>query len=184
MPAKGVIMADTATTILATNGFQNPDAIVRAANDTGLPLGVAVAMIAKESMGRNIYGSDAGGVLAGAGEVTQDNFTNQFLPAVLGGATSNGVGLTQITYPGYFRQNPGYAFWDPYSNAVFGFKILLGYLAATTPTPTWWPQAAPTTPALRPAHPATGRHSPTLPSTTPACCPAPTPASPSPPRRP
>ena len=119
-----------ATQILTDAGVQNADAIVRAANDEGLPLGIAVALIMKESGGKNIYGHDRGGVLSVPGElqVTEDNFGNQFLPAVLGGATSNGVGLTQITYPGYFRQNPSLAWWDPYTNARFGFNLIKGYL--------------------------------------------------------
>lgn len=127
MPTKGTFMT-TAVQILTDAGVQNADAIVRAATDSGLPLGIAVALIAKESNGANVYGHDTGGALCGAGEVTQDNFTNQFLPAVLGGATSNGVGLTQITYPGYFRQHPDLAWWDPYTNAKFGFDLMKGYL--------------------------------------------------------
>lgn len=117
-----------AVDLLTQGGFQNADSIVRAANDTGLPLGVAVALIAKESMGRNIYGHDSGGAMQGAGEVTQENFTNQFMPLIRAGHTSNGVGPTQITYPGYFTQNPDLAWWDPYTNMCFGFNLMLGYL--------------------------------------------------------
>ncbi|MFT8396448.1 LGFP repeat-containing protein, partial [Propionibacterium sp.] len=109
-------------------GFSNADSLVRASNDTKVPLGIAAALIAKESMGQNVYGSDWGGTMAGAGQVTQQNFTNQFLPAVLAGATSNGVGPTQITYFGYFRQNTNYPWWDPYSNMCFGLNIIGGYL--------------------------------------------------------
>lgn len=118
----------TAQEILAAGGFQNADALVRAANDTGLPLGIAAALVAKESMGANVYGHDTGGALSGAGAVTQDNFTNQFLPLIRAGHTSNGVGPTQITYPGYFTQNPNLAWWDPYTNMVFGFQLMKGYL--------------------------------------------------------
>ena len=118
----------TAQEILSAGGFQNADAIVRAANDTGLPLGIAAGLIAKESMGANVYGHDAGGALSGAGAVTQDNFTNQFMPIIRAGGTSNGVGPTQITYPGYFTQNPDLAWWDPYTNMCFGFRLMKGYL--------------------------------------------------------
>lgn len=117
-----------AVDLLTQVGFQNSDSIVRAANDTGLPLGIAVALIAKESNGANVYGHDAGGALSGGGEVTQDNFTNQFMPLIRAGHTSNGVGPTQITYPGYFTQNPDLAWWDPYTNMCFGFNLMLGYL--------------------------------------------------------
>ena len=117
-----------AAQILSDGGFSNAQAIVQAAHDTGLPLGIAAALMAKESMGANVYGHDAGGAMSGAGEVTQQNFTQQFLPAILSGAISNGVGPSQITYPGYFVQNQNLAWWDPYTNMCFGFKLMAGYL--------------------------------------------------------
>lgn len=118
----------TAQDVLTAGGISNADALVRAANDTGLPLGVAAALIAKESYGQNIYGHDSGGALSGAGTVTQDNFTNQFMPLIKAGHTSNGVGPTQITYSGYFLNNPSLAWWDPYTNMCFGFNLMKGYL--------------------------------------------------------
>lgn len=116
-----------AVDIISAAGVENAAAIVAASNQTGLPLGVAMGMIMKETGGANIYGHDAGGACCGWGQVTEDNFRNNFLPAVLAGGTSNGVGPTQITYPGYFRQNPGYPWWDPYANCVVGFNLLKGY---------------------------------------------------------
>ena len=116
-----------AVDVISAAGVENAAAIVAASNDTGLPLGVAMGMIMKETGGANIYGHDAGGACCGWGQVTEDNFRNNFLPVVLAGGTSNGVGPTQITYPGYFRQNPGYPWWDPYSNCVVGFNLLKGY---------------------------------------------------------
>lgn len=113
-----------AVEIIGSYGIANADAIVRAANDAGLPLGIAVAMIDIESGGQNIYGHDDGGVMWGRGEVTQANFQNEFLPAVLAGHTSNGVGPAQITYPGYFTKNQGSPWWDPYFSMKFGFDIL------------------------------------------------------------
>ena len=116
-----------AVDIISGAGVENAAAIVVASNDTGLPLGVAMGMIMKETGGANIYGHDAGGACSGWGQVTEDNFRGSFLPVVLAGGTSNGVGPTQITYPGYFRQNPGYPWWDPYANCVVGFNLLKGY---------------------------------------------------------
>lgn len=116
-----------AVDIISAAGVENAAAIVAASNNTGLPLGVAMGMIMKETGGANIYGHDAGGACCGWGQVTEDNFRGSFLPVVLAGGTSNGVGPTQITYPGYFRQNPGYPWWDPYSNCVVGFNLLKGY---------------------------------------------------------
>lgn len=117
----------SAIQILKDHGIENPTAIVAAINSSGIPAGVAMGMIMKETGGANIYGHDAGGACHGWGEVTEDNFRNNFLPVVLNGGTSNGVGPTQITYPGYFRQNPNYAWWDPYWNCLFGFNLLKGY---------------------------------------------------------
>ena len=119
----------SAVDILEQAGVANATAIVAASNATGLPLGVAVGMIVKETNGRNVYGHDAGGACCGWGEVTEDNFRSSFLPVVLAGGTSNGVGPTQITYPGYFRQNPDYPWWDPYRNCLFGFDLLKGHCA-------------------------------------------------------
>ena len=116
-----------AVDIIAGAGVENAAAIVAASNDTGLPLGVAMGMVMKETGGANVYGHDRGGACSGWGQVTEDNFRNSFLPVVLSGGTSNGVGPTQITYPGYFRQNPGYPWWDPYANCVVGFNLLKGY---------------------------------------------------------
>lgn len=117
----------SALDILNEQGVGNPTAIIAASNASGLPLGVAMGMIMKETGGANIYGHDAGGACHGWGEVTEDNFRNSFLPVVLNGGTSNGVGPTQITYPGYFRQNPDYHWWDPYWNCLFGFNLLKNY---------------------------------------------------------
>ena len=116
-----------AVDIISGAGVENAAAIVAASNNTGLPLGVAMGMVMKETGGANVYGHDAGGACSGWGQVTQDNFRNNFLPVVLAGGTSNGVGPTQITYPGYFRQNPSYPWWDPYANCVVGFNLLKGY---------------------------------------------------------
>lgn len=117
----------SATELLSAAGFDNADSIVKAAADSGLPLGVAVALIAKESMGTNVYGHDVGGYRPGD-IVTQANFAQFYQAVVVDKNTSNGVGPCQITYPGYFSQNPNYAWWDPYSNMLFGFNLLKGYL--------------------------------------------------------
>lgn len=117
-----------AVSVLSGGGFDNADSLVRAATDSGLPLGIAAALVAKESMGANVYGHDAGGAMQGAGEVTRNNYYSGFLPVIQAGGTSNGVGPCQITYPGYFTSDPDYAWWDPYSNMLFGFNLLRGYL--------------------------------------------------------
>lgn len=117
----------TTIDILNANGFSNSDSIVRAAHDAGLPLGIAAALMAQESMGANVYGHDSGGYRP-ADYVTEDNFREFYQAVVVNGATSNGVGPSQITYPGYFSQQPDYAWWDPYSNMCFGFRLMVSYL--------------------------------------------------------
>lgn len=114
--------------ILRRKGVPNAEAILAAAATSGLPVGVAVGLAIKESNGANVYGHDAGGACYGRGEVTKENFLNEFLPAVMAGHTSNGVGPVQITYPGYFTQNPHLAWWDPAVSCLFGFGIMMGYL--------------------------------------------------------
>ena len=140
----------TVVDVFAKHGLRNAEALVRAADDVGLQLHIAAALAEKESGGRNIYGHDAGGALStktgpvsiggetyprgGDIPVTEANFTEYFLPAVLAGKISNGVGPLQITYPGYFKQRPDYPWWDPYKSALVGYTDFLGYLkGATTP---------------------------------------------------
>lgn len=126
-------MVADAAQVLRANGIVNESAIVAAASAAGLDLYVAAALVQKESSGWNVYGSDKDssgnlGAMYGRGAVTETNFKNEFLPAVLGGALSNGVGPVQITYPGYFRQQPDYPWWDPYFNCLKGFQIFKQYL--------------------------------------------------------
>lgn len=128
-------------------GFENADAIVRAAATAGLPLGIAVALVEKESTwpkaegggsvaGRQIYGHDSGAVFSTAalgrpsdGRVTEANFAD-FRARVSAGGVSNGVGITQITYPGHFpaADEQGLRLWDAHDNGVYGFRLLAGYL--------------------------------------------------------
>ena len=122
----------TPADILTAGGLTNAPAITAAADTAGIPLEIAAALIEKESGGRNIYGHDAGGIFSTPGrdiEVTRDNFV-EFLRRVLAGERSNGVGPAQVTWAGYFRQDPSYPWWDPYFNILYGLKILAGYLRA------------------------------------------------------
>lgn len=103
-------------------------AVLRAADDVGLHWAVALGLADQESNCTNVYGHDAGGACSGWGEVTRDNFLNHFLPAVLDWETSNGVGPTQVTYNGYFINEPDRAWWDPHESSVVGLSILRDYL--------------------------------------------------------
>ena len=124
----------TPTEILTAGGLANADLIVQAASATGLPLPILAAMAQKESGGQNIYGRDgkdtaSPGVYANDYplQVTKENFT-EFRAAVLAGQKSNGVGPSQITYPGYWKQYPDYPFWDVLANLKFGATLLMDLL--------------------------------------------------------
>ena len=80
--------------------------------------------------GANIYGHDAGGACSGWGEVTEHNFKNYFWPIVSEWGTSNGVGPLQVTYNGYFINDPDRAWWDPQKSAEVGCSILKGLIDA------------------------------------------------------
>ena len=124
----------TPTEILTAGGLTNADLIVQAAPATGIPLAILAAMVQKESGGKNIYGRDgkdtaSPGVYANDYplQVTKENFT-EFRAAVLAGQKSNGVGPSQITYPGYWKQYPDYPFWDVLANLKFGATLLMDLL--------------------------------------------------------
>lgn len=128
----------TPAEILAAGGLTNADLIVQAASATGLPLPILAAMVQKESGGQNIYGRDgkdtaSPGVYANDYplQVTKENFT-EFRAAVLAGQKSNGVGPSQITYPGYWKQYPDYPFWDVLANLKFGATLLMDLLDGDT----------------------------------------------------
>jgi hypothetical protein len=141
-------MMATPTEILTTGGLVNADLIVQAASATGVPLAVLAAMVEKETGGKNIYGHDAGGVFStlygsvtvegvtyGKGAnipVTQSNFAEFRRQVIDNGKTSNGVGPCQITYWGFFAQNPTYEFWDALQNLKFGADLIKSYLAGDT----------------------------------------------------
>lgn len=128
----------TPTEILTAGGLANADLIVQAATATGIPLAILAAMVQKESGGQNIYGRDgkdtaSPGVYANDYplQVTKENFT-EFRAAVLAGQKSNGVGPSQITYPGYWKQYPDYPFWDVLANLKFGATLLMDLLDGDT----------------------------------------------------
>lgn len=138
----------TPAEILAAGGLTNADLIVQAASATGLPLPILAAMVQKESGGQNVYGHDADGVFStlygsvtvegvtyGKGAnipVTQSNFAEFRRQVIDNGKTSNGVGPCQITYWGFFAQNPTYEFWDALQNLKFGADLVKSYLAGDT----------------------------------------------------
>lgn len=135
--------------------FTNSAEIERAIEDNpDVPAALICAVISKESSGRNVYGNDSGGVFSTPGapdkEVTHDNFHNEFLPRVLAGETSNGVGPMQITFAGYkdkvtgrrdggfFTEaaNQGLDLSKVYDNVKFGIGKIRQYLRDAGGVPT------------------------------------------------
>jgi hypothetical protein len=106
------------------------DAVLRAADAVGCPWWAALGALKMETgeAGANIYGHDAGGACSGWGEVTRDNFLNYFWPIVSEWGTSNGVGPLQVTYNGYFINDPNREWWDPQKSSEVGCAILKGLI--------------------------------------------------------
>lgn len=107
--------------------LENENLIREAANATGFPLAGAMALIEMESGGRNVFGSDTGGMFKGQG-VTQAKF-EMMERNVAAGGRSNGVGPTQITWKGFFpdARRRGLKLWEPYDNMLYGFDLANGY---------------------------------------------------------
>lgn len=119
-------------------GLANIDAAAVAAREAGLPFWAACALLEKESGGRNVFGHDSGGALAGfPGEVSRGAWEVFRWLVIEKGQTSNGVGPCQITYAGarnadgtrdggHFRvmEERGLRPWVPHDNMVYGFDLL------------------------------------------------------------
>lgn len=101
------------------------EAVLRAADAENCPWWAALACLWMETgeRGANIYGHDAGGAGPHGEEVTEENF-REFLAAIRDGENSNGVGPLQITYPGYFFDDPDREWWMPEKSAEVGCRIL------------------------------------------------------------
>jgi hypothetical protein len=111
-------------------GFINVELIADATNRTSGRFYLSVAMIEKETKGRNVYGHDAGGALSGfPREVNQQNFEVFEWLVFTKGQTSNGVGPSQITSKGLLQdmKTMGLKPWDPADNIFFGVKLITSY---------------------------------------------------------
>lgn len=111
-------------------GVQHAEHIAAACNKTGCKLYLAVAMIAKESGGRNVWGSDRGGVFRGLPDVVTESSYRAFRHELtVNGRTSNGVGPAQVTYKPFLAEMEGRGLrpWVPADNILFGIEKLWGY---------------------------------------------------------
>jgi hypothetical protein len=114
---------------IAARTLANADIAAKACREVRLPYFVACALLEQESGGHNVYGHDANGALSGFPfDVTEGNFQVFEWLVFTKHQTSNGVGPTQITYPGYFTQMAERRLdpWDPFDNMLFGFELLKG----------------------------------------------------------
>jgi hypothetical protein len=122
-------------------GISNALAAATVCRDVGIPYFAALALLQKESMGRNVFGHDVGGALAGyPGQVSEASFDIFHWMITTKGMPSNGVGPCQITYKPYFAEmeKKGLEVWTPIDNMTFGFGILSANYDRTKS----WQQAA------------------------------------------
>ena len=121
-PRRKRIGALRAARIAKHYGVPGPIArtVAFAALVTGTRQALAFALVEQESGFRHIFGHDAGGPFPGQA-VTRERY-RELVRHVERGGTSNGVGLTQITYGGYLTANPG--LWRPLANVKFGLGLI------------------------------------------------------------
>lgn len=111
----------------ASKRLTNADIAARACREADLPFYAACALLEQESGGRNVYGHDEDGALAGyPGEVNAENYAVFRWLVFDKGQASNGVGPCQITYPGYFTdmEQQGLRPYDAGDNMLYGFRLL------------------------------------------------------------
>ena len=127
--------------------MENEQIIRQVAAEVGVPAHVALAFAQAESNGRMVYGHDAGGVHSTRdGAVTVDGIEwpkgsnipvtdasfRELERRVAAGEKSNGVGIMQITYRGFFpdARAKGLDLATAADNVRYGLTLIRGYLAA------------------------------------------------------
>lgn len=132
--------------------IEHAPSIARASQAADIPYYVSCALVEGETGGDNVFGHDVGGALSTANgpvtvggrtylkgssiPVTPTNYAI-FLMMLAGGAKSNGVGVTQVTYfgelpdgrtGGYHRlaAEMGLKLWVPGDNVFFSLSEIFG----------------------------------------------------------
>jgi hypothetical protein len=102
-------------------GFLRPYLTVAALRKADIKPQTAAALLNKETgNGKNIFGCDHG---AGRGFCHQ-NVTEARVRQLRASGLANGIGPTQLTWPGYVdRANRAGGVWKPFVNMVVGFSI-------------------------------------------------------------
>ena len=110
---------------LHTGGILDPETMVAEARRVGLALPVAAAMLEKESFGgRNVFGSDPGGIFIGAGAVTKAKYlAYRKQRRASGNEKRQGVGPCQLTW-WEFQDDADRegGCWKPEINMRVGFR--------------------------------------------------------------
>ena len=127
--------------------MENEQIIRQVAAEVGVPAHVALAFAQAESNGRMVYGHDAGGVHStrdaaaivdgiewpkGSNVPVTDTSFRELERRVAAGEKSNGVGIMQITYRGFFpdARKKGLDLATAADNVRYGLTLIRGYLAA------------------------------------------------------
>lgn len=127
--------------------MENEQLIRQVAREVGVPAHIALAFAQAESNGRMVYGHDVGGVHSTRdGAVTVDGIEwpkgsnipvtdtsfRELERRVAAGEKSNGVGIMQITYRGFFpdARKKGFDLATAADNVRYGLTLIRGYLAA------------------------------------------------------
>ena len=127
--------------------MDNEDLIRQVAREVGVAEHIALAFAQAESNGRMVYGHDAGGVHStrdwpvtvdrvewpkGSNIPVTDASFRELERRVAAGERSNGVGIMQITYRGFFpdARKKGLNLADAADNVRYGLTLIRGYLAA------------------------------------------------------
>ena len=127
--------------------MENEQIIRQVAAEVGVPAHVALAFAQAESNGRMVYGHDAGGVHStrdaaatvdgiewpkGSNVPVTDASFRELERRVAAGEKSNGVGIMQITYRGFFpdARKKGLDLATAADNVRYGLTLIRGYLAA------------------------------------------------------
>jgi hypothetical protein len=106
----------------------NIDVLAHWCDQAGFPFFLGLAILQKESGGKNVYGHDVGGALSGYPDPPDENNFRVFRWMIdVAKQASNGVGPMQITYKGYFplMDKLGLKPWIPYDNIRYGIQNIL-----------------------------------------------------------
>ena len=121
----------SADQVLAEHGILRAAEVVQLAREAGLDLAAAATMLEKESYGgQNVWGHDGvdpKGIYEKGGPVTKEAYLRYKAARQSGRILPQGVGPTQLTWPGYQDQaDTEGGCYDWTTNVKVGFRALAG----------------------------------------------------------